>query len=136
MHRPRFYLASLTACCLALVLSGCGQDGESRATVQGTVRFRNQLLTSGTVVFVPNLDRGTSNELAIGTIKPDGTYQLQSDLGQGVAPGWYRVTIVAGFGPESTMRVALPEKYRDPGRSGLEREVQAGRVNNCNFALD
>ena len=132
MNRPAVLCCSF----LLLLLAGCGSESDPRAQVRGTVRYRNQLLTSGTVVFVPDIDRGTPNVLAIGTIKPDGTYQLQTDQNPSLAPGWYRVTIVAGFGPDSTMRLALPDKYRDPARSGLEREVKAGKENVCDFKLD
>jgi hypothetical protein len=112
---------------------GCGVDDSERMAVRGTIRVRGQLLASGTVVFVPDLDRGTPNELAIGQIKTDGTYQLETDTGRGVAPGWYRITIVAA---PTALGLALPDKYRDPRRSGLEREVRRGQENLIDFALE
>jgi len=119
---------------LVLFALGCGTDATERALVRGTVRYRGQRLTSGSVVFVPNLDRGTPNEMAIGEIKPDGSYQLSGSVNStGLAPGWYRVTIASGSTPRSASGLTLPDKYRDPSRSGLEREVQLGRENVIDF---
>jgi hypothetical protein len=111
------------------MLLGCGVDAASRVPVTGHVKYRGRLLTTGTIVFTPDLDRGTPDELAVGQIQSDGSFALEVNGSKAIAPGWYRVTIVAGFAPDSTMRVALPDRYRDPKRSGLEREVKAGCAN-------
>jgi hypothetical protein len=121
---------------LVLFALGCGADSTERALVRGTVRHRGQRLTSGSIVFVPNLERGTPNEMAIGEIKPDGSYQLSGSVNStGVAPGWYRITIATGSPSQSAFGFTLPDKYRDPLLSGLECEVQLGRENVIDFDL-
>jgi hypothetical protein len=124
--------AMLLGTMLALGLGGCSDQEQERATVHGQVQYRGRVVPGGSIVFAPDTDRGTPNELAIGQIKPDGTYQLESDKGGAIAPGWYRVSI----GPSpAAAGLRLPDKFRDPLRSGLECQVQPGRENVLNFNL-
>ncbi len=115
-------------------VSGCGPGAEERVAVSGRVWFQDELLTSGTIVFAPDPDRGTVDEIAVGRIQPDGTYQLQNDQGDAIAPGWYRISIMAST-PASRTLPRFPEKYRDPVRSGLQRQVRAGGANVLDFHL-
>src|SRR5262245_61248664 len=79
---------------LLLVLTGCGGSKPAGlAAVTGKVNYRGRPLTSGTVVFVPDAERGTSGELARGEIQADGTYRLKSGEAPGTVAGWHRVTV-------------------------------------------
>lgn len=111
--------------------SGCGSQADERAIVRGQVRFAGHALSGGFIVFTPDPDRGTATELAISPIQSDGFYQLQTDKGLGIPPGWYRISI----GPASTA-LPFPEKYRDPLRSGLTCEIHPGRENVVDFNLE
>jgi hypothetical protein len=130
MRELRTRLALIGTFFLLAVL-GCGPRDEDRVPVRGQVFFQGQPLPGGAVVFAPDTDRGTPNELAVGQIQPDGSYALKTDQGQDVAPGWYRVSIAA-----TGDAVRLPDRYRDPLRSGLEREVVTGQANVANFSLE
>ncbi len=119
---------------VTVFVGGCGPGAEERVAVCGRVWFQGELLTSGTIVFAPDRDRGALDEIAVGRIQPDGSYQLQNDRGDAIAPGWYRISIVAS-GPASPTLSRFPEKYRDPVRSGLQGQVRAGGDNVLDFHL-
>ena len=113
---------------LALALAGCG--GSGLVTVKGKVTLDGKALTSGTVTFHPSGTGATS----YGTLQSDGTFRVQSGTEQGLAPGKYRVTVMAMAasptpGPgnvEVVPKSLVPAKYTSPGTSGLEYTVPAG----------
>jgi hypothetical protein len=111
--------------------AGCGGGADQLAPVQGRVFFRGRPLTGGTIVFVPDPERGGRGPLALGEIGPDGHYHLLSDGRHGAVPGWHRIT-VAG----SDAEMPLPRSYSDPERSGKSCEVKAGRANVIDIQLD
>jgi hypothetical protein len=128
--------------CLFLPL-GCESGSPSLAEVRGYVYYRGTPLHSGTIVFTPNEARGCVGPLARAEIQADGSYILRSGDQVGTAAGWHRVTIVAVDDTEKVTldsfnfpHSLLPDKYRDPELSGLEREVLAGRVNEIDFHLE
>jgi hemoglobin len=83
------------------------EDAEKTATISGKVLFSGKPLAAGKVVFHPEEGKPTTGE-----IKEDGTYSVKSLL-----PGKYTLTIEA---------LALPEKYSDPAKSGLQLTVVKG----------
>ncbi len=126
----------------SLVVSGCGPE---TASVSGKVRFRRQLLKSGTVIFLAD-----NGEMSSSLLAPDGTYHVPR-----VAPGTVRVAVVSHpavppglqrgqpFIPRSrsdrstkirdsrspsilTICTPIPEKYSHPEESGLVFTVHSG----------
>jgi hypothetical protein len=112
--------------------------------VHGKVSYRGSTLGSGTIVFTPDASRGHDGALARAVIEPDGSYRLRTDHGDGAAPGWYRITIMAvemldrpaDGQPYAMPRSLIPEKYRDPELAGLVREIKAGSDNRIDIDLD
>src|SRR5262245_53392605 len=114
---------------LAALVLGCG-NGPSVGHVTGTVKFKGEVLTSGSVVLVTadGLKKG-------GAISPKGTYSirdvpvalarvtvfshsrvpegLQVDLGQPAAPN-----------KKGAEHIRIPSRYEDPDKSGLFLEVR------------
>jgi hypothetical protein len=134
--------AFLIIACLWLI-AGCDERTPALAPVSGKVSYLNQPLPRGTIVFVPDADRGNNGPMAQGTIQSGGIYTIQTGGKPGAIPGWYRVTVIAvedaGIGyyrsGGSTPRSLVPEKYRDPQLSDLSCEVKAGQENAINFNL-
>lgn len=128
---------------LAGALAGC-DGGPTLSPVHGKVTFRGKPLTRGTIVFIPDAQRGGNGPLASADIEADGNYNLQTGSTPGVTPGWHRVTIMAVEPPAATAagqrfqvpRSLIPEKYRDPELSGLNCEVKPGKENGINFNLE
>jgi hypothetical protein len=108
-----------------LLAAGCGPGMEERAPVQGQVFYRGRPLAGGTIVFTPDAERGGRGPLALGEIGADGRYTLRTEGRPGAVPGWHRITVAAGRGPDDS----LPRRYRDPERSDLSRQVRAGQAN-------
>jgi hypothetical protein len=112
--------------------------------VRGRVSYRGHAVGRGRIVFAPDSGRGSHGPLAQAEILTDGSYELYTGAVPGVAPGWYRVTVVsveapapAAQGPRySVPRSLLPEKYRDPDLSGLACEVKSGAARVVDFKLD
>lgn len=133
------YLAALI---LALAAGCAGRGGDRATAVSGKVSYRGKAVGTGTVVFVPDGNRGTSGPPLCAAIQPDGSYQVSA--GNAAIPaGCYRVTIAAvavpPAGPGQPFGVPyslLPDRYRDPELSGLACEVKAGRANAINFNLE
>ncbi len=128
-----------------LVLAGCG--GEAKlATVQGKVFFRGQPLPGGSIVFVPDPERGGGGPMAVGEIGTDGRYTLHTGVKPGAVPGWHRVTVAPpargpglpsalgshGQRPEWT----IPRHFSHPDQSGQAHEVKAGMVNTIDVKLE
>lgn len=124
-----------------LLTAGCKPSVGPLTPVTGRVTYKNSAVQSGAIVFTPDGKRGESGRIAFGKIAPDGSYALFTGEGQGAAPGWYRVTVLAHSGETSiggirTPQSILPEKYRDPDQSQLGCEVKANRPNAIDFNLD
>jgi hypothetical protein len=128
---------------MALV-SGCGWGKESFALVRGKIFYQGMPVRMGTVVFAPDVLRGTTGPLAQAEIQPDGSYVLETKGVPGAVPGWHRVTILSlesspTIGPDGDFvqpRSLVPEKYGDPELSGLSREVRGGQENCIDFELE
>ena len=130
---------SLPVFFLVLAL-GCGDSAPTLVPVSGKVSYRKAPLQNGTIVFTPDPRKGSTGNMAIGEIKTDGSYFLQTGKAFGVAPGHYRITVAAVLGspgqPYSYQLSLLPEKYRDPELSGLEYEIKTGLAQAVDFDLD
>jgi hypothetical protein len=134
-----------TVAALMLVLAtGCEPATEPLAMVHGKVSYKGRPLSTGTIVFTPDVQRGTVGPMARSEIQPDGTYILQSKGVRGATAGWHRVTVMAlessspndPVGAPIVPRSLLPEKYRDPELSGLSCRIEGGRENSFDFDLE
>jgi hypothetical protein len=110
---------------VALFVAGCGTSYD--ATVNGTVTLDGQPLTKGNVAFVPVGEGAVAN----GAIQSDGAFTLHTATEQGLAPGRYKVTVVATDPPppgdDETPGVLLtPRVYGDVKTTPLVKEVVAG----------
>lgn len=127
---PRWWLAALP-CALPAALAGCVEGRPERVPVHGQVVVSGQPLPGGTIVFTPDPERGEDGPLSFAPIGPDGTYTLRSEQGPGASPGWHRVTIAPNPGEPRL----LPERYRNPEKSELVRQVKAEGDNTIDFQL-
>jgi hypothetical protein len=111
----------------AVCLAGCGGN---LVAVTGTVTLDGQRLTTGTVTFHP-AGKGPTGYAQIGS---DGTFSARTGADEGLAPGDYRITVVAtGPMPESTPQNRelpppriTPDKYASPKTSDLKCTVPGG----------
>jgi hypothetical protein len=118
--------ALLTA---ALLLAGCAPG---RGQVSGKVKYKGQPLPNGTITFYDQKNNTVSS--AIG---PDGSYSVQK-----VVAGPVKISVMVPMdisfmgeklssGPKAP---ALPAKYSDQEKSGLDFEVKAGdQVHDVNL---
>jgi hypothetical protein len=113
---------------------------EAEPTVTGTVRLDNELLTTGSIAWIPI--EGTTGPGGGGGISSEGKYEIN----RGLRPGKYRVeirstrtlsrkvlnpTIPADLVEEEVS--VIPEQYNT--RSSLIREVRSGS-NVVDFELN
>jgi hypothetical protein len=129
MLRGRWAIGCLMMMAFAPV--GCGKKTPSETIVQGQILYRGAPLTGGLVVFAPNPDRGSDGPILTALIQPDGSYQLQATEEQPVRAGWYRIAVAPPAGAVQVPTAAYPypgmsAKYRNPARSGLERQIKEG----------
>ncbi|MDB5305851.1 MAG: hypothetical protein JWO38_53 [Gemmataceae bacterium] len=103
---PTRRVRALFVLCL---LVGAGCSGERRATVRGTVTYKNQTLKSGMVKFF-----GANNTTAGCTILSDGTFTCE-----GVPMGEVKVAI-------EQIESGLPGGTKDMGKGGLLIPGQQG----------
>jgi hypothetical protein len=121
-----------------LALAGCGP---AEGTISGTVQFDGRPLTAGvnTVTFLGD-DGGVKSCM----VEPDGRYSLR-----GVRVGHARITVQSlpspphlsmAPGEDGQMKPVgesdqlakpgrapgIPERYKDPSKSGLSHDVQRG----------
>jgi hypothetical protein len=122
------------------VPGGCKRPAAAGpATVRGAVAFQGKPLTSGLVIFSPDPDRGGSGKPARGELGPDGRFRLTLAGSETIPAGWYRVAILAVPTSGSTSLSdgpAFPAKLARPDMSGIVREVQPGRDNEFEFAVE
>jgi hypothetical protein len=115
----------------AVALAGCSQ-GDELTPVQGKLFIGDAPATKGMgyVTFHPDDKKGnTSLEEAVGSIKPDGTYTLETRGKSGVAKGWYKVgvSLAEVMDPNNPYvtkwLMPEPDKYQDWNQSGISIEV-------------
>jgi len=123
---------------------GCSDYGPPRNTeglqnlqpVTGSVSFAGQPTPGALVLFLPADEPEAPDRRIAGVVEEDGTFQMQTTVGEGsrpgVEPGEYVVTISwselvnpydhdSDIGPEK-----LPEKYQDYKTSKLRVEIVQG----------
>lgn len=129
---------------LALCMLGCssGEAPVAVATVEGTVMYRGSPLPAGTITFQADSGFGASAEIG-----PDGGFSIATQHGSGLPLGEYRVSVfvlepddIDPLAPEDEKSKArtdirLPQKYRDPGTSGLTASIGAD-ANRLSFDLE
>ena len=71
----------MPAFCLLIVISGCSYGPVVPTSIQGKILVQKQPLRGGTIVFTPDMERGSVGPMASGEIFPDGTYP-DNELGQ------------------------------------------------------
>src|SRR5262249_35893896 len=126
--------------CLAFAVVGCGSSFKT-VPVSGRVLVDGEPLTIGnaTVLFKPDASKGNKSKLDFaGKVDNEGNYSLYYGKGNaGVAPGWYKVAVVAmespqtrpepnkerPKGPPPRRRSLIDTKYTLPASSGIEIEV-------------
>jgi hypothetical protein len=109
-----------------LAVSGCGERGVKKLTVTGTVAYKGQKLSSGMLQFA-----GPEGFFSASVIQPDGKY-IMTD----VVPGEVKVGVMAtpqssgsssspdgNVAQPKTAPVVLPEKYREPDKSGVKYTI-------------
>lgn len=114
---------------------GCSRKTPTgEATVRGSVTFQGQPVAGGLVVFSPDPDRGGDGKPCRGELGPDGRFQLKLGEVTTIPAGWYRVAIAPA--PGSADYLTFPPQLARPDKSGLIREVQPGRENVFDFAVE
>jgi hypothetical protein len=117
-QRPGRLVGVVTVAVLAF--AGCGPKGVKKVTVHGTVTYKGQPLRSGMLTFVgAEWNSGAP-------IRQDGTFTITD-----VIPGEVKVGVMetpqgsrAGSPDEPrSPPVSLPDKYRDPEKSGLRYTI-------------
>ena len=115
---------------LLILVLGCTPTPPVPAPVHGTVSVNGQPLRGGTIVFVPDRQRGNRGEVSHAVLADDGSFELKA----GAVPGWHRITVAP---PADAVDLARRlEKFRYPDRSGLSREVKVGEPNNFDIRIE
>ena len=135
---------------LLSLLVGCGGPKQGQlptAQVTGQVTYRSSPLVRGEIKFIPVNASGTGVRVAYGTLDGQGRYRLGTySQGDGAILGDYQVTAESRkeISPDATQHATkydllrakslIPDRYADPGKSGLTAHVAAGG-NTINFDL-
>lgn len=124
-----------------MVLAGCNQgpDLPPLQRVSGVVRIDGKPLERGTVQFQPDKSKGTDGPLAVGTIGPDGRYELTTAQSPGAMIGHHTVAVVSRAVPKDetdTLPASLiPDHYGRHETSGISKEVTADGPNTIDIDL-
>jgi hypothetical protein len=134
MPRAAFLIALLLLC-----LAGCEQR-QRLARFKGKVMYKNQPLTSGSVMFQP--EAGIPSR---GTIQPDGSFSLTTyKLDDGATIGKNKVRVVsttavgqdASKGELATGNSTIPAKYNDFSTTPLEVVVIEEGEENAELVIE
>ncbi len=118
---------------LLLGVLGCGSGNSALVPVEGRVWIHGQILGSGTLVFVPDEEKGHHGRMAFAVIEPGGVYRLLTDNLPGAEPGWYRVSI-AHTDASGGSRIA--KRFSDPHQSGIHRQIHPGVPNSIDITIE
>lgn len=127
---------------IAFMLAGCGDTGPYSGKLYPTtgrvILADGRPLTDGSVRFIP---KGTGLP-ATGKLGPDGSFSLTTKMGEGAAPGEYRVRIDPS--PEmlskkggSGQKLPYAAKYRNyEGDTGLTATIASAPTQLEPFRLE
>ena len=121
---------SATGLALLGVIVGCDSSGVGRIVpVQGNVTYEGQPLTTGSLAFKPDAEKGNTSKFEpAANIEADGSYRLFTAEREGAPLGWYKVSVVAQApadekNPYAAMKSLIPARYAETGTSNLAIEV-------------
>ncbi len=135
MRPGRSWLVSLF-CGICVLGCDSAETKESLTIVHGTVTYLERPLTGGSVVFIPDEERGNSGIPVHADIQVDGTYSVRSGEHAGIPPGKYKVTVSPnGINQARTGSFQPPERYSNPQTSGLACKVEPVADHTINFHL-
>ncbi len=132
-------LAAGALCLITISLTGCGESGPPRGSVQGFVTWEGTPVENGTISFIPLGDGVAASAPIVG-----GRYILPKDEGPAVGPNRVQILGLRSLGlreagpphPPGTMLEAteqiIPPEYNNSTR--LSVDIQEGD-NTCNFDL-
>jgi hypothetical protein len=132
-RRIWFTGAHALACLIIVAASGCGSDDPGRlptVPAGGTLIYDGKPVAKGTILFQPEKGHDAS-----GVIE-NGKFTLTTYApGDGAVVGRHRVAIVSFEETpmkdgDTTAKYLVPQKFSDPGTSGLMAEVPAGGDTN------
>jgi hypothetical protein len=115
-------------------LAGCDTSPPALLPVKGTLTVNGRPLKGATVVFTPDRAKGGRGPQSFAVTHDDGTFVLKTKDGPGAVAGWHQVTVAPP--PDDAQLMMLMEKYLDPDRAGLNREVKANGANAIDLPLD
>jgi hypothetical protein len=110
---------------IAAIVAACGcSDRPATVAVSGKVQIDNQPLKFGSIVFVPEKGRQSSD-----TLDSEGRFSLTCyETNDGAQLGKHRIQVFADEMVNSTtMRHHVPKKYSDLQQSGLSEEIKSPR---------
>lgn len=140
--------ASRLSLFIIAAVAGCGSDGlPGMVAIQGTVTYKGQPLTHGTVLYLP---KDGSGRQARGEIQPDGRFALTTlRAGDGAQVGEYSIVVISLAPHPGEDRAAIeaaggmiergyiiPEKYTKPETSGLSDTVDKNHSGKKDIVLD
>jgi hypothetical protein len=120
-----------------VILSGCGggdSDGPPAVAAGGSVTFAGKPIKKGVIHFQPEKGRPAS-----GVIK-DGKFTLTTYTeDDGAVVGKHKVGLevteeVPGKDGDTTVNYLVPQKFADPGKSGVVVEIPSG--GNTSLQID
>jgi len=99
-----------------LVCLGCGPSAGNLNPVKGKITFKDgKPLTKGAVVLRPNTAKGNTSKFEpMGTIGPDGSYEVYTQQQPGAAAGTYFIHINAQGDPPADNPYAIPPPLVHP----------------------
>jgi hypothetical protein len=122
-----FGVAFLTAAAL-LEFAGCSTS--DHGSVSGTLVRKDGSPLAKARVVAHSKDTGAT---AYGTTDDSGHFQINN----GLAPGDYDVNILEDRGdPDNRRPPTIAAKYRDPARSGVSINIQAGDTTKLSLTLE
>ena len=140
--------ASRLSVLIIAAAAGCGSDGlPGMVAIQGTVTYKGEPLTHGTVLYLP---KDGSGRQARGEIQPDGRFELTTlRAGDGAQVGEYSIVVIALQPHPGEDRAAIeaaggiiergyviPEKYTNRDTSGLSDTVDKNHSGEKDIVLD
>ncbi|QDV34663.1 hypothetical protein [Tautonia plasticadhaerens] len=131
MNRTRRTGRPTAVAALLLLLPACSPgNGLTMGRVRGTVTFKGEPITNGTVFFMPDEAQGTVGPPAVGAITADGSFVMSTEsAGDGAIVGHHLVGL-AGLEEEPISDRPAPKPQDDPAgfmRAKAGAAAQASR---------